>query len=112
MKFWALLITGAVSPFLFDTVLPLPVALLLLLLVLLLVVLAGRVVPHVLKPARLLLVVVAMFVFTSVSIHQRLSQRLPGSLDKSIHHLSGVITGLPKTYTDQVRFLFLQFLFQ
>jgi competence protein ComEC len=107
LKFWALLIAGAALPFLFDTALPLPALLLLLLVVPAFVVLLDKVIPGARQVAQLPMLAVAIFVFTSLSINQRLNERLPANLDKSIHDLSGVITGLPETRTDQVRFLFL-----
>lgn len=102
LKFWALLVGGAVLPFLFDAALSSHAALWLLLWLL-----ALALIPSFQKLSRPLLVLVVMFVFTSLSIQERLSQRLPAALDKSTHVLNGVIVGLPESRQDQIRFIFL-----
>lgn len=89
-------------PYLFNTALSSHTALLLLLCMLLL-----ALIPVLRKSCLLLLVAVVMFVFTSLCIQDRLSQRLPLALDKSIHVLNGVIVGLPESRHDQIRFMFL-----
>ncbi|HEY5776869.1 MAG TPA: DNA internalization-related competence protein ComEC/Rec2 [Xanthomonadales bacterium] len=100
MKFWALLITGAVSPFVFDTTLSSGVAL------------AGLVMTLLcglkLNPgSRLICVFPLFFLITTLTINQRISQRLPLSDTKSTYQLTGVIGSLPEAGAEGTRFLFL-----
>ena len=102
MKFWALLIIGAVAPFLFVSTLPSTVAFILLILVSVVALRPGT------RPAlRLLCLAPAFFLITTLLINNRLGQRLPLSENKSIHVISGVVGSLPDTRDDVTRFLFL-----
>lgn len=98
MKFWALLILGAVSPYLFVSTLPSEVAFALLLL---------------LAPAALRLGLRAFclfpvfFLITTLAINARIAQRLPLSEIWPTHEISGVIGSLPETKGDVTRFVFL-----
>lgn len=47
------------------------------------------------------------FLISTLTINQRISQRLPLSESKSIHEMSGVIGSLPESNGDGIRFLFL-----
>ncbi len=97
MKFWALLIAGAVSPFLFASTLPDPAALGLLAIVAL----------TSLKPSlRLYGLLPAFFLLTTLSINQRLDQRLPLAESKTSASVSGVIASLPESGGDMLRFVF------
>lgn len=97
MKFWALLIAGAVSPFLFNSTLPSQTALGLL------VVVASTA----LKPGlRLYCLLPAFFLLTTLSINQRLDQRLPLAKSKTSASVSGVIASLPESGGDMLRFIF------
>jgi len=98
LKFWALLIAGAVSPFLFTSTLPTDVVLVLLLLTLL-AALPSRFRVYCLLPAA--------FLLTTLAVNQRLSQRLPISDTKMIRTLTGVVGSLPETRGDMQRFIFL-----
>lgn len=98
MKFWALLIMGAVSPFLFSTTLASGTALVFLLLLALLF----------LKPGvRVFCLLPAFFLLTTLAINERLSQRWQLSESKTMIEVSGVIGSLPETRGDVVRFIFL-----
>jgi len=100
LKFWALLIMGAVSPFLFASTLPSWVALLLLLLTALgSLNLTGR--------SRVFCLFPVFFLITTLEINHRITQRLPLSESKSSYAVTGVIGSLPETQSDGVRFLFL-----
>ena len=98
MKFWALLIMGAVSPFLFESTLRSNVALVFLLLTALLA----------LKPGfRVFCLSPALFLTSTLAINDRISQRLPFSETRPVHEVSGVIGSLPETNDEVVRFIFL-----
>jgi competence protein ComEC len=98
LKVWLLLISGAVSPYLFDAVLPTGAAITLAFFTLLLA----------LKPSyRLVCLFPLAFLFTSQALDQRLEARLSDSQNKTIHELSGVIDSLPDYGNDHVRFIFL-----
>ena len=98
MKFWALLIVGALSPFLFTFTLPTNVVLVLLVLTCL----------AALSPAfRVYCLLPAAFLLATFSINQRLSQRLPLSETKQLHTVTGVIGSLPESRDDVLRFIFL-----
>ncbi len=102
MKFWALLIVGAVSPFLFVSMLPSAVAFVLLLLTATVALKPG------IKPdLKLLCLAPVFFLTTTLFINNRIEQRLPLSENKSIHTLSGIIGSLPEANGDLTRFLFL-----
>jgi len=98
LKAWALLITGAVLPFLFPATLPSNVALVLLLLTTLA---ATR------TSLRLFCLLPGFFLITTLSINDRLATRLTVSENKLIYTVSGVIGNLPESRGDVVRFLFL-----
>jgi competence protein ComEC len=98
LKLWALLIMGAVLPFLFDTVLPSDTALLLLLL---LAVAAFR------PACRIYCILPLFFLTTTLAINQRITQRLPLADSRSVHVISGAIASLPQSRGNVVRFLFL-----
>jgi competence protein ComEC len=100
LKFWTLLIAGAISPFLFASTLSSTLALALLFL---------------LPPTALLLnnryrafyFFPVFFLTTTLVINERISQRLPLSESRSSHDVSGIIGSLPEQQTDGVRFVFL-----
>jgi competence protein ComEC len=98
LKFWALLIMGAVSPFLFSSTLTSSAALVFLLLPALLFLRPGF---------RIFCLLPAFFLLTTLAINERLSQRWPLSESKTKIELSGVIDSLPETRGDVVRFNFL-----
>lgn len=98
MKVWPLLISGAVSPYLFDDVLPAGVVITLMLFTLL----------FALNPSyRVICLFPLAFLFTSLALDQQLDKRLPDSQNKTTHELSGVIGSLPDYKEDFVRFIFL-----
>lgn len=99
MKFWTLLITGAILPFLFVSTLSSVMALALLLLSALFALLIG-------KRYRIYCVLPVFFVTTTLAINERISQRLPLSESRSSHQVSGIIGSLPERRTDGVRFMF------
>jgi len=97
LKFWALLILGAVSPFLFESAMSTNVALVFLLLTSI----------TALKPGfRVFCLAPAFFLVTTLAINARLEQRLPFTESKSIHEVTGVIGSLPESNGDVVRFVF------
>lgn len=98
MKFWALLILGAVSPYLFVSTLPSEVALVFLLLTALA---ASR------PGLRVLCLFPVFFLTTTLAINARLAQRLPLTDNSSTLEVKGVIGSLPVSKDDGVRFLFL-----
>ena len=97
MKFWVLLIVGAVGPFLFTSTLPDYMALWLLLLV---------TVAALLPACRVYCVLPLFFLLTTLAINERLAHRLPPSENGSIHELSGAVASLPWRQNGSVRFLF------
>jgi competence protein ComEC len=100
LKFWALLIMGAVSPYLFASTLPSGIALVLLLLT----ILCGlRLSSH----SRVYCVFPLFFLTTTLALNQRLSERLPLWESKSEFEVAGVIGSLPVNNAAGVRFLFL-----
>jgi len=100
LKFWILLIMGAVSPFLFMATLPSPVVIVLLLCTALCSFkLANSIKVFCLFPF--------CFLIVTLAINHRIAQRLPLSESKSHHQVSGVIGGLPVTNDGGARFLFL-----
>ena len=98
MKAWALLISGAVSPYLFDATLP---DALVFILVFLLAPLALN------RSFRFALLFPAFFFLTTLAINQRLEQRLPETHNKSVQIVSGVIDSLPLHRSDYLQFIFL-----
>jgi competence protein ComEC len=102
LKFWALLIVGAVSPFLFVSTLPSTVAFVFLLLIA-----VGALKPGIKPALRVFWLAPAFFLTTTLLINDRISQRLPLSENKSIHVISGVIGSLPEATGDLTRFVFL-----
>ena len=98
MKFWALLIAGAISPYLFTSALSNAQVLALMPLCALLAV----------KPAfRSWCLLPVFFLFTSLAINHRLAQRLPVTDNKVLHSVSGVIGSLPESRGGVVSFIFL-----
>ncbi len=102
MKFWALLIVGAVSPFLFVSTLPSTVACVFLLLAI-----VGVLKPGSRPSLRMLCLAPVFFLTTTLFINERIAQRLPLSENKSIHTISGVIASLPEATGEVTRFVFL-----
>ncbi|MCP4047155.1 MAG: DUF4131 domain-containing protein, partial [Gammaproteobacteria bacterium] len=99
MKSWALLIMGAVSPFLFVSTLSSNVALVLVLLT--------ACVALLLPVTRVYCLFPVFFLSTTLAINDRIDQRLPLSDSKTVHEISGVIASLPESTDDFVRFIFL-----
>jgi competence protein ComEC len=97
VKFWILLVTGAVGPFLFTSTLPDNTAPWLLLLV---------AVAAILPASRIYCVLPLFFLLTTFAINERLAQRLPASENGSIHEISGTVANLPWRQNGSVRFLF------
>jgi len=98
LKAWALLISGAVSPYLFASTLPSDLAALLFVFVLILVVL---------KPAaRVVCLFPIFFLLATLTINHRLSVRLPTIENGAVHEISGRIADLPRTGKDSMRFEF------
>lgn len=102
MKSFALLIMGAVSPYLFASALPSKVALV----ILLLTALCALKLKHGFKVFCLFPV---FFLVTTLAINFRISQRLPLSESGAGYEISGVIGSLPETNADGVRFRFLPY---
>jgi len=97
LRFWILLIVGAVSPFLFTTTLSSGIAAGALLFIAL----------AALKPScRMFCVLPLFFLLTTLAINERIGQRLPLSDNGSIYELSGTIASLPDKGNRVVRFLF------
>jgi competence protein ComEC len=99
LKFWALLILGAVSPFLFVSTLSSDTALVFFLLT------AG--VALLMPSARIYCVFPVFFLTTTLTINHRLDQQLPIAESKSVHEVTGVVGSLPESSEDFVRFIFL-----
>lgn len=98
MKAWALLISGAVSPYLFAVTLPSWLTVSLFLVVIALIAL---------KPAfRLMCLFPVFFLLTTLAVNQRLATRLPVTENKSIHEITGRIASLPQSGKDSIRFEF------
>ncbi len=97
MKFWILLIVGAVSPFLFESTLSSKIVPW----VLLLVALAALV-----PACRIYCVLPLFFLFTTLAINERIAQRLPLAGNGSIQVLTGAIASLPDRRDDVLRFRF------
>ena len=98
MKAWALLISGAVSPYLFTATLPSCFAALLLVLIATLAIL---------KPSvRIASLLPLFFLLTTFAVNHRLATRLPETENESIHEVTGIIASLPQTGRDSLRFEF------
>jgi len=98
LKAWALLITGAISPFLFTSTLPTELVLVLLALTAVVALRPGL---------RVWCLLPALFLITTHSINHRLAQRLPLPDGKLLLTVSGVIGSLPELRGDVLRFTFL-----
>jgi len=98
LKAWALLISGAVSPYLFTATLPSYLAALLLVFILPLAIL---------KPSvRIASLFPLFFLLTTLSVNHRLATRLPVTENESVHEVTGIIASLPQTGKDSLRFEF------
>jgi competence protein ComEC len=100
LKSWALLIMGAVSPFLFSSTLPSTVVMAALCLTVLLA-LAGK------AGVRLFCLFPLAFLAVTLVLHQRVSGRYQASSESLPVQLSGVIGNLPETTVNGLRFMFL-----
>jgi competence protein ComEC len=98
LKFWGLLIAGAVSPFLFASAVPDHLAWVFLLLTGLLALLAPSV--------RLYCICPAFFLLTSLAIDERLGERLPLSENKTVRVIEGVVSSLPDATPERTSFIF------
>lgn len=99
MKAWALLIAGAVSPYLFTFTLPSPIAVLFFLLLITAIAF---------KPALWAWCVFPVFfLLTTLAVNQRLAERMLPTLNRSVHEITGVIDSLPQSRGDTLRFDFL-----
>jgi competence protein ComEC len=99
LKAWVLLISGAVSPYLFTSTLPSRLAALLFLAAIVLIVL---------KPVfRVACLFPVFFLLTTLAVNYRLATRLPAAANMSNHEISGRIGSLPKSGNDSIRFEFL-----
>ena len=98
MKFWALLIMGAVLPFLFVSTLSSTIAIVFL-------VLTG--VLAIWPCYRKFCILPVFFLITTLAINDRLEQRLPISESGLIREINGVIASLPISRGDVVSFVFL-----
>ena len=98
MKAWALLITGAVLPFLFPATLDTHVALVFLILTALAATRSRR---------RFFYLLPVFFLITTLSINDRLAKRLDVAENKQVHTVNGIIGNLPESRDDFVRFVFL-----
>jgi len=99
LKAWALLISGAVSPYLFASTLPSFLAALLSAFILALVVI---------KPfTRIACLFPIFFLLTTLAINHRLSARLPAAENGAVHEISGKIGNLPQSGKGSLRFVFL-----
>lgn len=98
MKSWSLLIAGALTPFLFVSVMQPPLVLTLMLLVMLLALLV--------PPARVYCLFPVFFLSTSLAIHERLEQRLPLSKNRMLLTVEGTVSSLPVSDSFRTRFMF------
>jgi competence protein ComEC len=98
LKLWALLIGGAVSPYLFASTLPSSLALVFLLITSIVALRPGL---------RTFCLFPAFFFITTLAINERIAQRFPLSESRSEYEISGVIGSLPESKGDGVRFEFL-----
>lgn len=98
MKPWGLLIAGAVTPFLFASVMQAQLALALMLLTALLALLVPVVRVYCLFPA--------FFLLTSLAINERLEQRLPLSKNRLLLTVEGTVSSLPVSDAYSTGFIF------
>lgn len=105
MKAWALLIAGAITPFLFASVLSSWLAYVFLALIVLLALWVRRCSGKSGLSTYFLLPVA--FLLVTLAINQRLAQRLPASENNLNQEITGTIGSLPEYRHDVVRFLFL-----
>lgn len=98
MKAWALLIMGALLPFLFVSTLTSTIALGLLLFTALT---AFK------RSLRVYCLLPAIFLTTTLAINNRLAQRLPLTETRSLHEVTGIVGSLPESTDDVIRFVFL-----
>lgn len=99
MKFWGLLIIGAVSPYLFKSTLPNHVALAMLLLTGLLILLVPAL--------RLYCTLPVVFLVTTLSINDRLAERMAVPEGRSQLAVTGKVVGLPRFGRDMTSFNFM-----
>jgi len=99
LKAWALLIAGAVSPYLLAFTLPTRLAGPLFL---------AAIALFIIKPAwRIAGLFPVFFLWTTLAINQRLETRLPATANTSIQVVTGRIASLPQSGNDVLRFEFL-----
>lgn len=119
MKYWVLLIAGAVSPYLFNDTFTIRAGLIVWLVLVFSYATACyfcfcRVnssckisLPEIVrKSCFYMLIFVGAFVFTTLNLVNRLDQRLPLSMDKIEVCLAGIVRGLPVQGSDYLRFRF------
>jgi competence protein ComEC len=99
LKFWALLIWGAVSPYLFNSTLGSDLALVLLLL-------TAFIGLRLKADLRVFCLAPVAFLVTTLAINDRISERFPVSQSGTVARLDGVIASLPKSSGDALRFVF------
>ncbi len=98
MKAWALLIAGAVSPYLFASTLPSRLAGLLL---------VPLIALAVLKPSlRIWCIFPVFFLLTTLTVNHRLAARLPVTANMSLHEITGRVASLPRRGNGSLRFEF------
>ncbi len=105
MKALALLISGAVSPFLFASVLSSWLAYVFLALIGLLVLFIRRSSGK--SGFKVFYLILVSFLLVTLAINQRLVQRLPTSENNLKQEITGTIGSLPEYRHDVVRFLFI-----
>jgi len=98
LKFWTLLIMGAVLPFLFVSTLSSTIAFVFLFLIGLLAIWPDY---------RVFCILPAFFLITTLAINDRLEQRLPISEFGLTREINGVVASLPESRSDVVSFVFL-----
>lgn len=97
MKYWILLIAGAMGPFLFASTLPNAVVFATLPLLALMACVPA---------ARHWCLLPAFFLFTTCTINERLSDRLPVEASGRVAEIEGTVIGLPETKGERLRFVF------
>ena len=100
MKLWVLLIMGAVSPFLFSSTLPSGIAFVFLLLTILCAFKLAR-------GLKVFCLFPLFFLLSTLTINQRISDRFPFPASKTSREVIGLISSLPVSNDNGVRFLFL-----
>jgi competence protein ComEC len=98
LKIWGLLILGAIGPFLFNSALPVHLALVLLLAVCLLALLTPAIRVYCLAPA--------MFLFSTLAVNERLEQRRLIPEGRTQMTVTGIIASLPRAGQDMTGFYF------